>query len=95
MTDDSKTPLRDTGARYERDEAGETTYADYRRTGDRLYIDHVFSPPTLRGTGASACWMMSRRCFRRFEPTVFDLQRRLRVASCRSVVAGIRATSPK
>ena len=53
MTDDGKTPLRDTGARYERDEAGQTTYADYRRTGERLYIDHVFSPPALRGTGAS------------------------------------------
>lgn len=53
MTDSGTTQLRDTGARYERDEAGQTTYADYRRTGERLYIDHVFSPPALRGTGAS------------------------------------------
>lgn len=45
--------LRDTGRRYERDEDGETTYADYRLAGQRLYIDYVFSPPELRGTGAS------------------------------------------
>lgn len=45
--------LRDTGERYEMDEAGETSYADYRKAGDRLYIDYVFSPPALRGTGAS------------------------------------------
>lgn len=45
--------LRDTGERYEMDEEGLTSYADYRRTGDRLYIDYVFSPVPLRGTGAS------------------------------------------
>ncbi len=45
--------LRDTGARYEMEEQGETSYADYRRTGERLYIDYVFAPPALRGTGAS------------------------------------------
>ena len=47
------TELRDTGARYEMDEQGETSYADYRRDGERLYIDYVFSPVPLRGTGAS------------------------------------------
>ena len=45
--------LRDTGARYEMDEQGFTSYADYRRDGDRLYVDYVFAPPPLRGTGAS------------------------------------------
>lgn len=45
--------LRDTGARYEMDEQGLTSYADYRRTGDRLYIDYVFTPAPLRGSGAS------------------------------------------
>lgn len=45
--------LRDTGERYEMEEAGGTAYADYRRTGDRLYLDYVFSPPELRGTGAA------------------------------------------
>jgi uncharacterized protein len=45
--------LRDTGARYEMDEQGMTSWADYRRSGDRLYIDYVFAPPALRGTGAS------------------------------------------
>jgi predicted GNAT family acetyltransferase len=45
--------LRDTGSRYEMDEQGLTSYADYRRNGDRLWIDYVFAPPALRGTGAS------------------------------------------
>lgn len=45
--------LRDTGERYEMDEAGATSYADYRKTDDRLYIDYVFSPPELRGSGAA------------------------------------------
>ncbi len=45
--------LRDTGDRYEMDEEGLTSYADYRRQGDRLFIDYVFAPPDLRGTGAS------------------------------------------
>jgi predicted GNAT family acetyltransferase len=45
--------LRDTGERYEMDGEGLTSYADYRKTGDRLYIDYVFSPVPLRGTGAS------------------------------------------
>ena len=44
--------LRDTGARYELDEQGLTSWADYRRVGDRLFIDHVESPVALRGTGA-------------------------------------------
>lgn len=39
--------------RYEMDEQGMTSWADYRLSGDRLYIDHVESPPALRGTGAS------------------------------------------
>jgi len=45
--------LRDTGARYEMDEQGLTSWADYRRAGERLYIDHVESPPALRGSGAA------------------------------------------
>jgi uncharacterized protein len=47
------TELRDTGSRYEMDEQGLTSYADYRLDGTRLYVDYVFSPPALRGTGAS------------------------------------------
>ena len=53
MPDLPETPLRDTGERYEIEEQGLTVYADYRRTGERLYIDYVFSPEPLRGTGAS------------------------------------------
>ena len=45
--------LRDTGGRYEMEEQGETAYADYHLDGARLYVDHVFSPPALRGSGAS------------------------------------------
>ena len=45
--------LRDTGDRYEMDEQGLTSYADYRLKDGRLYIDYVFAPPALRGTGAS------------------------------------------
>ncbi|MGZ6013624.1 MAG: GNAT family N-acetyltransferase [Caulobacteraceae bacterium] len=45
--------LRDTGRRYEMDEQGLTSWADYRLSGGRLYIDHVESPPPLRGTGAA------------------------------------------
>jgi len=40
-------------ARYERDEQGLTSWADYRLQGDRLYLDHVESPVALRGTGAA------------------------------------------
>jgi hypothetical protein len=45
--------LRDTGRRYEMDEQGLTSWADYRRNGDTLVIDHVEAPPALRGTGAA------------------------------------------
>lgn len=47
------TDLRDTGDRYEMDEQGQTSWADYRLSGERLYLDHVESPPALRGTGAA------------------------------------------
>ena len=43
---DQTTGLRDTGARYELDEQGLTSWADYRRSGDRLFIDHVEKAPT-------------------------------------------------
>jgi predicted GNAT family acetyltransferase len=39
--------------RYELDEQGMTSWADYRLAGERLYVDHVESPPALRGTGAA------------------------------------------
>ena len=40
-------------SRYEMDEQGQTSWADYRLSGGRLYLDHVESPPGLRGTGAA------------------------------------------
>ena len=45
--------LRDTGDRYEMDEQGQTSWADYRRSGETLYIDHVEAPMALRGSGAA------------------------------------------
>lgn len=39
--------------RFELEEQGMTAYADYRRDGERLYIDYVFSPVPLRGKGTS------------------------------------------
>lgn len=40
-------------SRYEMEEQGLVSYADYRLDGERLYIDYVFSPPPLRGSGAA------------------------------------------
>lgn len=39
--------------RYEMEEQGHVSYADYRRDGDTLLIMYVFAPPELRGTGAA------------------------------------------
>jgi predicted GNAT family acetyltransferase len=39
--------------RFELLEDGETAFADYRRDGQRLYIDYVLAPLPLRGTGAA------------------------------------------
>lgn len=46
-------------SRYEMDEEGLTSYADYRLQGERLFIDYVFAPPPLRGTGASGRLMQA------------------------------------
>ena len=43
--------------RFEAGEGGGTVFADYRRTGDQLFIDHVEAPPHLRGTGAAGALM--------------------------------------
>jgi hypothetical protein len=48
-----KAELRDTGTRYEMDEQGLTSWADYRKSGDRIFIDHVEAPEALRGSGAA------------------------------------------
>ena len=39
--------------RYEMDEEGMTSWADYQMRDGRLYLLHVESPPALRGTGAA------------------------------------------
>ena len=53
------TLLRDNAAdsRFEMEEAGQIVFADYRRAGGRLIIDHVEAPPVLRGTGAAGRFM--------------------------------------
>ena len=43
--------------RLEMVEDGQTVFADYRRDGRRLIIDHVEAPPSLRGTGAAGRFM--------------------------------------
>jgi uncharacterized protein len=43
--------------RFEMAEAGQVVFADYRRDGDHLIIDHVEAPPALRGTGAAGRFM--------------------------------------
>ncbi len=39
--------------RFEMAEAGQIVFADYRRAGGRLFIDHVETPMSLRGSGAA------------------------------------------
>jgi len=39
--------------RFELHENGETAYATYRIDGKTLFIDYVFAPVPLRGTGAA------------------------------------------
>jgi predicted GNAT family acetyltransferase len=43
--------------RFEMVEAGQIVFADYRRHGARLIIDHVEAPVALRGTGAAGRFM--------------------------------------
>jgi predicted GNAT family acetyltransferase len=47
--------LRDNtaGSRFEMDEQGLTSWADYRRSDGLLTITYVFAPPELRGSGAA------------------------------------------
>jgi hypothetical protein len=40
-------------SRFERDENGQVVFADYRRRGGQLIVDHVEAPIGLRGTGAA------------------------------------------
>lgn len=43
--------------RFEMEEGGQIVFADYRRDGPRLIIDHVEAPVALRGTGAAGRFM--------------------------------------
>ena len=44
-------------SRYEYRQNGGAAYANYRREGATLFIDYVYSPPELRGTGAAGALM--------------------------------------
>lgn len=48
-----------TRLRYEMDEEGLTSWADYRLQGGRLFITHVEAPEALRGTGAAGRLMQA------------------------------------
>jgi predicted GNAT family acetyltransferase len=54
MTEVHDNPSR---RRFEMIEQGQTVFADYRRDGNRLIIDHVEAPLSLRGTGAAGRFM--------------------------------------
>jgi predicted GNAT family acetyltransferase len=53
------TSLHDNTAagRLEMTENGQIVFANYRRHGGRLIIDHVEAPPALRGAGAAGRFM--------------------------------------
>lgn len=51
--------MNDTGQRFELPLDGHTVFADYRKDGQTLYIDHVEAPPALRGTGAAGKLMQA------------------------------------
>jgi predicted GNAT family acetyltransferase len=44
-------------SRFEMAEAGQLVFADYRRQGSQVFIDHVEAPVALRGSGASGRFM--------------------------------------
>jgi predicted GNAT family acetyltransferase len=52
-------PLIDnrSASRFEMGEPGQIVFADYRRSGETLFIDHVEAPVALRGTGAAGALM--------------------------------------
>jgi hypothetical protein len=43
--------------RFEIGEPGRIVFADYRRSGELLFIDHVETPPAMRGAGAAGALM--------------------------------------
>jgi predicted GNAT family acetyltransferase len=61
------TDLRVLAKRFEWEEQGAVAYADYRREQDRLFIDYVYSPEQLRGTGAAGRLMTAVARYARSE----------------------------
>jgi predicted GNAT family acetyltransferase len=47
----------DSASRYEMTVDGLIVFANIRRQGDVLYIDYVYAPSELRGTGAAGRFM--------------------------------------
>lgn len=61
MSGEAGVVLRDDieAGRLEIQEAGEVVFAEYRRDGERLFIDHVEAPVSLRGSGAAGRLMQA------------------------------------
>lgn len=59
--------LNEAAGRFERDEAGQVVFADYRRSDGRLILDHVEAPIALRGTGAAGRLMEEIAAYARAE----------------------------
>jgi predicted GNAT family acetyltransferase len=60
-------PLHDdrVAGRLEMEVEGQVVFADYRRQGSRLVIDHVEAPQALRGTGAAGRFMVALATYAR------------------------------
>ena len=59
--------LNNAAGRFERDEAGQIVFADYRRGDGRLILDHVEAPDVLRGSGAAGRLMEEIAAYARAE----------------------------
>jgi len=66
--------LRDDLARrrLEMDVRGQVVFADYRRDGQRLIIDHVEAPVALRGSGAAGRFMEALTAYARREGLILS-----------------------
>ena len=57
MTADHHVTYNEAEQRYEMPFGHLMVYANVRKDTNRLYIDYVFAPPELRGTGAAGQFM--------------------------------------
>ncbi|MGB4108203.1 MAG: GNAT family N-acetyltransferase [Alphaproteobacteria bacterium] len=57
MNTNNQVTYNEAQKRYEMAVEGHTVYANVRKEKDVLYIDYVYAPPELRGTGAAGRFM--------------------------------------